>query len=194
MTKKNLGFMFDIESLDVGPKSIVTQIAFVAFDLADPLTPIREVSEFLPIQPQIQMNRTFSADTLIWWMGQSVEARVRFNQNTGNDLDELPSLIRSVTRKFRNLVGGDDVESYQVWARGPQFDIVNIESLITDVGELVPWRYDSVMDLRTMMKLAGLKSADVEKPATLIDHVALDDCKFQILCYAEAWRKIWGAK
>lgn len=183
-----VGIMKDIESLDLGPKSVVTQLAFVAFDMDDPEDQFRVVSEYLPIQPQIFLGRTINADTVIWWMNQSEEARAGFKQNTGNDMDELTSLVNSFNRKLSQVIEGAD--DYEIWARGPQFDIVNIETLFGDCGEQVPWKYDRVRDLRTLMKLAGVATADVIRPADQIDHVALDDCRYQILCYQQAMRKL----
>lgn len=191
MSKKRVGIMWDIESLDLTPKAVATQIAFVAFDLDDPETHVREVEEYLPIQPQLILNRTISASTLIWWMGQDDAARSRFKNSEGDDFDELTALVQSVNRKYLQVVeGADEVE---VWARGPQFDLVVLESLFGDLGQPVPWKYNQVMDLRTTMKLAGLSSADVPMPAGLVAHHALSDCKYQILCLVEAVRRI-GSK
>lgn len=186
-----VGVMMDIESLDLGPRSVITQIAFIAFDLDDPDTLIRQVEEYLPIQPQQFLGRTINSDTIIWWLQQDDASRNRFVQNKGNDMDELQSLVNSVGRKLSQVL--EDSADYEIWARGPQFDIVNIETLLDDCGEKIPWKYDRVRDLRTMMAAAGVSKADVEMPAGLIPHVALDDCKYQILVYAEAIRRLHAA-
>ncbi len=73
----------------------------------------------------------------------------------------------------------------EVWARGPQFDIVNLETLFVDCGLRAPWAYDRVMDLRTTMRLAGIKSEDVDSSG-IVPHIAIDDCRFQLRGYIEA--------
>ena len=180
--------MTDIESLDVGPRSIVSQVAMVFAPVDDPETVIDEVLVYLPIQPQIALKRTLSAKTLVFWMSQSDAARKEFEQNTGDDFEELPSLIRHLIRKFGSIVGDEPVE---LWARGPQFDVTNIESLALDCGLEMPWRYDSVRDLRTLMALAGLKTADIPRDNEKYPpHMAVADCHYQIQQYAEAMRQL----
>ena len=184
VVEPEVGIMFDIESLDVGPRSVVTEVAFVAFDLADPTTVLKSVEESLPIEPQLALRRTISADTLLWWMKQPELARSRMQNCTGNDMEELFALIRSINRKFLQVTKDKD---YEVFARGPQFDIVNIESLCTDAGEDAPWQYYKVRDLRTIMATAGIHSADVERNLKLHpEHIAKADCMYQIQCLAEA--------
>lgn len=188
-TKKSteVGVMFDIESLDTGPTSVVTQIAMVVFDQNDPENILGEVNEFLPIDPQLKVGRTVSAATLTWWMHQSPEARAKFELSLGNDDIELTSLVRHVMRKFREFIG-DSV--YQVWARGPQFDIVNIESLCALAQEPVPWSYSSVRDLRTQMDAAGISTDDVPRKESYLPHVARFDCLYQLDCLAAANAKL----
>lgn len=183
--------MMDIESLDIGPRSIVSQVGAV-FSLADdPETIIGEELLYLPIQPQINLKRTLSASTLVWWMKQSDVARAEFEQNTGEDFEELPSLLRRLNRKFDQFVAG---RPYEIYARGPQFDIVNIESLMSDVTIAPAWKYDRVRDLRTVMAMAGLSTKDIPRDVTRHpEHMAVADCHYQLQCLVEAKRKI-GAR
>lgn len=180
--------MADIESLDVGPRSVVSQIGMVFAPAADPETILAEVLVYLPIQPQLTLERTISASTLAFWMKQGEEARKEFEQNTGDDFDELPALLRHVNRKFDQIVDGRE---YELYARGPQFDIVNIESVMSDVALKPAWRYDRVRDLRTVMALAGLRTADVPRDTTRFpEHMAVADCNYQLQCLAEALKHL----
>ena len=79
---------------------------------------------------------------------------------------------------------------YEIWARGPQFDIAAVESLMEECGVEVPWVYDSVRDLRTLMAAAGITTDDVPKPEGMIAHHAGWDCIYQIRCYMEANRRM----
>ena len=180
--------MTDIESLDTGPRSIVSQIAMVFVLASDPETILDEVLVYLPIQPQIDLKRTLSATTLSWWMRQSEEARKEFEQNTGDDFEELPALLRHVNRKFNSVIDGRE---YELYARGPQFDIVNIESLMTDVAIKPAWRYDRIRDLRTVMALAGLRTGDIPRDLSRFpEHMAVADCHYQIACLTESNRQL----
>lgn len=185
---KRVGIMWDIESLDLVPKAVATQLAFIAYDLDDPETILREVEEYLPIQPQLTLNRTISASTLLWWMKQDDASRSRMQQSDGDDFDELSALVQSVNRKLAQVIA--EADEYEIWARGPQFDLVVVESLLGDLGQKAPWKYDKVMDLRTTMRLAGIRSADVPMRPGLVAHHALSDCRYQIDCYVESMRRI----
>lgn len=179
--------MFDIESLDTGPRSIVSQIAFQFFPADDPEKVLGKGLVYLPLQPQVVLKRTLSAQTIAWWMKQPEEARMRFEMSTGDDFEELPSLLRFVNRKVHEYCHDRE---YEIWARGPQFDIVNIESLMQDVSLEPAWRYSRVRDLRTAMALAGITTEDVERPVEMTEHMADQDVRYQILCYAEAMRHL----
>lgn len=190
MTQNRIGLMLDNETLDLGPRSVVTQVGIIAFPLDDPDSELRRIDQDLPVQPQLTLGRTMSFATVLWWMQQEDKARARFIENTGNDMEELLAFVRSIHRKIGEVIhqaGGK--QNVELWAKGPQFDVVNIETLFSDCGLDVPWSYDSVMDLRTTMKLAGVRTEDVDSTG-IVKHVAISDCKFQIRCYAECMKHL----
>lgn len=180
--------MMDIESLDVGPRSVVTQVGLVAVPAVDPETILGVISIHLPIEPQLTLKRTISAKTLIWWMQQSDKARSEFALNDSDDFEELPSLLRHLNRKITQFVDGRE---YELYARGPQFDVVNVESLMKDLSIKPAWEYGRVRDLRTVMAMAGLSSKDIPRDTEAYpEHVAVADCKFQLFCLTEAFRHV----
>lgn len=186
---EKIGLMLDIESLDLGPRSVVTQIALYPFSLDTEEVLENHVWSYLPIQPQLDLiqPRTIRASTLHWWMQQSDEARAKFELNVIDDFDSLPVLMRHLTREFNRMTQGVD---YELWAKGPQFDVTNVESLYKDCGMKAPWEYQKVRDLRTLMAEAGLHTRDVPRPTHFIDHAAGWDCRYQILCYFEARKNL----
>jgi hypothetical protein len=188
-----LGLMLDIESLDLGPRSVILQVGAIAYPLDDPETEQRRIDQYLPVQPQIALGRTFSWSTMRWWMGQDDKARSRFVDNDGNDMDELTAIVRSIHKKIADVIAGVGRQNIEVWAKGPQFDIVNLETLFADCGLTTPWLYDSVMDLRTLMRLADVHTENVDKSG-IVEHVAVSDAQFQIRCYAEAMRQLRSNK
>jgi hypothetical protein len=106
------------------------------------------------------------------------------------DFDELASLLRSIPREFSAMTVGLNADQYALIARGPQFDIVAVETLLEEVGLAANWDYSSVFDLRTMMRLAELSTKDVSRPADWIAHNAYWDCRYQILCWAKANQRL----
>lgn len=188
--KKRLVVHVDVETLGLTGKCVVTQLAALGVDMDDPEAERREVEEYLPIQPQITLGRIMDASTILYWLGPKVseEARLRFQRSSGNDMDELTALVQSYHSKVSRLI--ESASYYEVWARGPQFDIVIIESLFNDLGLEAPWAYDRIFDLRTTMNLAGIDKREITPRAGLIEHVALHDCKFQQDCYEEAMRRL----
>lgn len=185
-----VGVMIDLETLGLGPRSVVSQVGIIAFALDNPEQTIRSVEQYLTIQPQIALNRTIDFDTVLWWMQQDEKARNRFIDNVGNDMEELLANVRSIARKLSQIIeqaGGHD--NVEIWAKGPQFDIVILETLLVDCGVEVPWKYNRIMDLRTLMALAGVATADVDSSG-ITKHVALEDCRFQVRCYAEAVKQL----
>lgn len=184
-----LGIMVDLETLDLGPKSVITQVGIIGFPLDDPETEMRRINEYLLVQPQIALSRTISFDTVAWWMEQDDKARARIKENQGTDMEEFLASVRGIHRKLSELIASVGNRNVEVWARGPQFDIVNLQTLFVDCGLDTPWPYDSVMDLRTLGRLAGVSSSEIDR-AGLVPHVAIEDCKFQIRHYVEAIRKL----
>lgn len=182
--------MMDIESLDIGPRSVVTQIALHGLDSDEDTILDDSVWSHLPIQPQLDLiqPRTISANTLWWWMQQEDESRKQFELNVLEDFETLPVLMRHLTREFNRMT--DKYDDYELWARGPQFDVVNVESLYLDCGMRAPWVYNKVRDLRTLMAAAGINQDDVEKPHGFIAHQANWDNRFQLNCYREAKRNL----
>ena len=191
ITVPTVGLMMDCETLGLKANAIVTQIALYAWDMEEEKLLPDSLHIHLPIQGQMDLvrPRTLDADTLAWWMKQSDDARAEFDRNVSDEFEELPILLRQFTRRFDKLTNGGKYE-YELWANGPQADIVWVESLLNDCGMKAPWKYNRVRDLRTMLSLAGMSSKDVEKPEGYVPHNAAWDCKFQIRCHIEAKRRL----
>lgn len=185
--------MLDIESMALGPRPVITQAALLGYDLdEDELLETRHV-QFYPVDPQQQIipARRIMAGTISWWMKQSDEARERFEQSTSTDFQDLPALARHLISTFNTLTDGGTIP-YELWAKGPQFDVVAIETLLEDLGLAAPWDYGSVRDLRTLLATAGINEKNVPKPAGFIPHVAFWDARWQINSYLAARRQLAG--
>ena len=162
--------MIDIESLSLSTTDApILQIAAVPFDSEDTemTGEIRAFNEFFPLQPQLDLSRKINADTLGWWLDQPREmlARIRRQCLVGNDPEELFALLRALNRKIDSVIdssGGD----YEIWARGPQFDLVAIATLMQACGQTPTWDYNKVRDLRTLMATAW-KSSSMKRAGSI---------------------------
>jgi hypothetical protein len=192
-TPPELILMFDIESLALGPRPVVTQAALLGYDLnEDELMEPRHV-QFYPVDPQQMLipPRRITAKTIGWWMKQSDDARDLFDQSTSDDFQDLPALGRNLISVFNQLTN-NGTRPYELYARGPQFDVVAIETLLEELGLQKPWAHDAVRDLRTLLAVAGINPKNVAKPAGFIPHVAYWDSRWQINQYLAARRALAG--
>lgn len=179
--KRQIGLMLDIESLDTGPRSVILQIALTPFDIDEEEVMDFPFNAFLPMQPQLDFitPRTISADTLLWWMDQSDEARANLKACGVDDMHSLRVIMGSFVHEFNRMISIPNSE-YILVARGPQFDVVNVESLLRDLGMKAPWGYNKVVDLRTMMRNANISSKDVPQDPKMVAHDARWDNLYQI--------------
>jgi hypothetical protein len=192
MTTPKIGLMLDIETLGKRHDAMVTQIALVPWLLDQPNQEyLPPVQIFLPLAPQELLipPRVIDSSTVLYWMKQDDAARSRFGENESTDMEELKAYLQNLVFRFMRFVGN---EEYELWARGPQFDVVIVESLLAQFGLTVPWNYTKVRDLRTLMSAAGLSTSDVPRPSHMIEHVAVHDCAYQIMCYESAMAKLNG--
>lgn len=173
--------MVDVESLDLGPRPTLTQIAMLGYDLEQDEFLKDEFVEFLPAQPQMDMTppRTVSFSTILWWMKQPDEARARFENNTGDDIFDVVYIMRQLVSSFNRLTNNGQIP-YVISAKGPQFDLVAIETLLEELDLEVPWDYNKVEDLRTLLRHAKIDPRSVPTPEGFIEHVAYWDSKWQI--------------
>lgn len=164
--------MVDIETLDTRPSSVVLSVAAVEFNVLSSYEGHAYV--VLDTAEQLGLGRTVSQSTLLWWMNQSDEARgeaftaAGHRRSVGNGLSMLAPLLSRADR---------------VWAKGPQFDLVILESLYESVGQSHPWSYRAARDVRTMQDAVGPDwSPQHELPmfADLPAHHPLYDCMWQI--------------
>lgn len=187
---KRIGIMWDTESLGLNSTTIIYDVAFIAFDLDDPDTILKDVNEHLPLKPQALLDRRVDVDWLPFFAKMGEAKQKVILDNIEGDMDELLALIRSVLRKFQQVTEG---VIYECWFARPQHDIPLIQSLLRNCGEELPWTYDTVNDLRTLMNLAGMSARSPETKELaqgLTLHTARGDCLYQIRCMVEANRRL----
>lgn len=163
--------MIDIETLGTDPRAIVPQVGWCMFDHEDIAKPI---TMCLDMDEQIAKGRTFSADTLKWWMQQPDIAREQVF------MPEKVYPVVDLETRLRTIIHSCGIE--YVWAHGPHFDIAALKDLLG----CEPWHYRSIRDTRTLADLAP----SAHKPAPITKHDAGDDAYAQAQWVQNIWRSI----
>jgi len=168
--------MLDLETLGNGSDAAMLAIGAVKFDVYDGLG-----EEFyLIIDPQtcVDAGLKIDASTVMWWMKQSHEARLAFN-----DQSKMVPLIGALL-DFSNWVG--DKKNSLIWGNGANFDNVILSNAYKATGMVQPWPYWGDRCYRT---IAALKK-DIKLNRVGTHHNALDDAKTQAEHLSQILRSI----
>lgn len=156
--------MVDLETLDNSPTSCIISIGAVLFDFEKD-----DVYEtwYLPIDAASCVSRglTMSADTVMWWMKQSDQARSAF-KDVGHDLEGALKL-------FGNWIQEHNPEG--IWGNGADFDNVILSNAYKAVGQKLPWKYYKNRCFRT---LKNCFPVELVREGT--HHNAVDDAVHQM--------------
>ena len=174
--------MIDIETFGTKPNSVIVSIGAVGFNLKTGEIGSLFYTE-ISAEDCVKQGLEIDAATVEWWLKQSKEA-----QN---------SLVRSNTTKHKLKVGLLNLARYicnnyhpdaSIWANSPSFDLVILKNAFEKVGLTAPWKHNKERDVRTLLSLIP----EVKKEISFkgIKHYAIDDCKHQINCCCEVWKRL----
>lgn len=82
---------------------------------------------------------------------------------------------------FANFVQGNT----WLWAKGPDYDCVELRHCYDACGMKIPWRYKNTRDVRTVMALANIEPVEAK-----LKHDALSDAIAQAETVVNAYRKL----
>ena len=169
-------FMFDLETLDTLPTSVVLSIGAVEFDpKAGTVNEKNGLLLFPSIQEQIDSGRTISAETLIWWVGQSDAAKTDWVKRSRKKVGWCCDAVRKWV--------GTPYPKPKVWGNGAGFDITIMESFFNYTA--IPWKFYNIRDTRTLW---DIHPYDKDKKGP-VAHTALDDAIAQAERVCESWPK-----
>lgn len=171
MTTQFFDCMIDVECMGKGADAALVSLGAVFFDIRSQTmgpTFLRTIH----LATAVRDGGTIDPGTVLWWLGQSQEARdgVRFN---GQD-------IRRVLADFSDWIAEtcrhEDVRPY---GNSNSFDLPKIETAMQRIGMQVPWHFVNVRCFRTMR--AMYPSVEYN-PSDKGDgaHNALADAQFQV--------------
>jgi len=156
--------MFDLETLGVGPHSVVVSIGAARFNEVD--EPRDKMALLLDLEEQDSLGRKIDLGTVTWWLKQDQKAR-DWNFDTNN---RYP--VDVALRAFTTFCQGAEL----FWCRGTTFDVVLLEDLFKQYGMNVPWKFNQVRDVRSLDELDDGGDSLVG----VVAHKPLDDCLMQI--------------
>lgn len=168
--------MIDLETMGNKPDSAIVAIAAVLFDMVSGVTDDALFYEVIDLRSSEKYGGSIDADTVLWWLGKSENARGEITNST--KLIDLPvALTRLNSFAFEFCE-----ERVQVWGNGSNFDNVILRSAYESC-EINPfWRHWNDRDVRTIVELGRNAGIDPKKDFPFVGeaHNALDDALHQV--------------
>jgi exodeoxyribonuclease VIII len=154
--------MIDLETMGTGPAAAIVAIGAVEFDLVSGELG-REFYEAVSLPSSMESGGRVDADTVLWWLRQSDEARALFRAPAHRLYEVLEQLAF-----FMAEFAGPEVK---VWGNGAAFDNVVLAGAFDRAGLDRPWKYSNDRCYRTVKAL----HPEVPMERTGTHHNALDD-------------------
>lgn len=161
-------FMLDLETMDTRPSAAIVSIGCVEFDLESRLVR-NEFYTNVSLRSSMACGGTVDADTIMWWMSQTLEARSGLlgAQEVGPALADFNRFINSHV---------SDKGEVRMWANGSDFDNVILGNTYRRITCEPPWTFRNNRCYRTI-RAANKHVPDIVRPGTA--HNALDDAVWQ---------------
>ena len=179
--------MLDLETMGKGSNAAIVSIGAVFFN---PLT--GELGDQFYKRIWLESAAKYGeldASTVVWWLGQSDEARAEISHNDSVGLNEA---IRGFSEFIFNNTKGSFTDT-RVWGNGCTFDNVIIANAYKQLKLQKPWSYSGDMDVRTIVELGRkLINFDPKKdmPFEGEKHNALADAIHQAKYVSAIYQKL----
>lgn len=160
-------FMIDIETLGGKPDGAIASIGVALFNFAQPCATVRGWR--IDIQTCLDIGLKIDLPTCLWWMKQGDVARREIYTEKGRK--PIAEALSSLDRFIIKHVAGHE---YEVWSRGPDYDLTILETAYERAGLDVPWGFRNKRDLRSALAVRGNADGSPAK------HTAMADCRAQI--------------
>ena len=176
--------MIDLETMGNKPNAAIVSIGAVFFDPATGEMGEQYYST-VKLESEIQSGAGMDADTVIWRMKQSSDARSDIASATKSIVFALHELKLFV---IKNKSGRD----VQVWGNGASFDNVILRSAYQRIYDPAFWGFWNDRDVRTMVELGRQMGIDPKRDIPFIGerHNALDDAIHQAQYVSVIWQKL----
>jgi exodeoxyribonuclease VIII len=167
MSDKTFDIMLDLETMGTGPNADIVAIGAVAFDIQAGTIGDR-FYRVVDLGTSVDMGGEIDADTVLWWMKQSDDARAMFTR----DGVALSEALADFMVWLSSPVASDTV---RMWGNGSAFDNVILSSAYRSSTRMQPWRHWNDRCYRTVKSLYP----DVKLERVGTHHNAVDDAESQ---------------
>lgn len=166
--------MVDLETLSQRVDAAVVSIGAVKFNIDNESTD----PFYININPHSckELGMSITQDTIDWWKKQKPEAMAAWRKDGVSP--------QEAADKFVDFLG--DAKNLHVCANGVDFDLPILKNLLELTNHKCPWNWWNQIDVRTVYKLAGLKTSTAPRVGNY--HTALDDCLSQIKWFKDIMR------
>jgi 3' exoribonuclease, RNase T-like len=192
----------DIETMGVKANAAIISIGAVLFDPQETVVAALGGGTFyrkVDLASSIRAGLQVDASTIMWWMQQSDDARAEFaRKDKDNPRNALYEVLGDLVTWFEAHGGywgpeGNSIQTpmrgdLRVWAKGPDFDCVILESAFAACQLKTPWKYSEKRDVRTICEAAGVEPNDFTVGTK---HNALVDAVAQARAVQEAHQRLW---
>lgn len=172
MTQKFIDLMIDTETMGLPPTGALVSIGAVFFDL-ETRTLGPEFLRTINLATAVRDGGAFTPSTVMWWLGQSDEARkaIRFGGiDIRNALADLTAFIGEHSR----------IEDVRPYGNSSGFDLTIVGGAYERAGMKTPWYFGRERCFRTIRNMYPAVIYDPEEKGEGA-HNALADAKFQAL-------------
>lgn len=172
--------MVDLETLSTGKTAASTQIGAVAFYPAEGRVSLTErLNVHVDMASTLGMGFTMDPDTILWWLGQSDDARWAFI-NGQKEAVPLPHALQQLADFIQvppghRGMGQRPQEPAGVWGHGATFDVAILEHSYDQVNLKTPWDFRRARDTRTIFALACDTVIPRNWEPDTVAHVAVSD-------------------
>lgn len=157
--------MLDLETWGQGSNSVIVQLSAVEFDIKS-----GEIGEIfnMYIDPNscISNGLKIEPDTILWWLGQSDDARSTLLKSI-NLAKECENTLLKVLTYFESWIKIRFNRDKMIWGRGPRFDFGILTDAYKALGIEIPWDFRNERCVRTMEWLRP----EIKKSVSLVDSV-----------------------
>lgn len=160
--------MIDLETMGIRHDAPIVSIGAVTFDMQN-LTLGERFYAVISLESSVDLGSVIDPATVMWWMGQSDDARKALLRKGEHVCDVLQSFSAWLDRNCVPL------KSRRVWACGPDFDCVLLSEHFRKAGMDTPWMFWNQRCYRTLRELYP----NVEPHERTGHHNALDDAVYQ---------------
>ncbi|EHI0277649.1 3'-5' exoribonuclease [Escherichia coli] len=168
--------MIDLETMGNKPDSAIVAIAAVPFDMVSGVTDDALFYEVVDLRSSAGLGGSIDADTVLWWLGQSENARGEItNSKKLIDLPVALSQLYSFVSEFCE-------ERVRVWGNGSNFDNVILRTAYENCAITPFWKHWNDRDVRTIVELGRNAGIDPKNDFPFVgeEHNALDDALHQV--------------